>query len=116
MLSTYSFAIRFDVLSETRRSALKLGLMIVVTAEMSPRHDVIGSNDGRRPSQLDKRTRNVLNTIQALEAVASRLVKALVNIRGEGTPSGGKGCSFKEFYEHFFSMFKGSLNSGEARK
>jgi hypothetical protein len=50
-----------------------------------------------------------------LEAVASHLVEALVNVRGEGSPSGGKGCSFKEFYEHPFPMFKGNLGSGEAR-
>jgi hypothetical protein len=31
------------------------------------------------------------------------------------TPNGGKGCSFKEFYEHHFPMFKGNLNSGAAR-
>jgi hypothetical protein len=42
-------------------------------------------------------------------------VEALVNVRGEGTPSGGKGCSFKDFYEHSFPMFKGNLGSGEAR-
>jgi hypothetical protein len=93
------------------------GLMIVVTAEMSPRlrHDVIGSNDSRGPSQPDERTRNVLDATQALEAVASCLVEALVNIRGEGTTSGGKGCSFKEFYEHRFLMFKENLNLGDAR-
>jgi hypothetical protein len=45
--------------------------------------------------------------------MASRLVEALVNIRGEGTPCGSKGCSFKEFYKHSFPMFKGNLNSGE---
>jgi hypothetical protein len=28
----------------------------------------------------------------------------------ERTPSGGKVCSFKEFYEHPFLMFKGNLN------
>jgi hypothetical protein len=50
VLSTYSFAVRFDVLSEAWRSASKLGLMIIVIVEMSPRHDVIGSNDGRGPS------------------------------------------------------------------
>jgi hypothetical protein len=44
------FTIRFEVLSEARCSVLKLGLMIIVTAEMSPQHDVIVSNDGRRPS------------------------------------------------------------------
>jgi hypothetical protein len=60
--------------------------------------------------------RNVLDATQALEAVASHLVEALVNIRGEGTPSGGKCCSFKEFFEHPFPMFKGNLNSGEARE
>ena len=90
--------------------------MIVVTAEMSPRYDVIGSNDGRRPSQPDGRMRNVLDATQALEAVASRLVDALVNARGKGTPSGRKGCSFKEFYKHPFPMFKENLNSGEARE
>jgi hypothetical protein len=90
--------------------------MIVVTAEMSPRHNVIRSNDGRRPSQPDERTRNILDATQALEAVASHLVEALVNVRGEGTPSGSKGYSFKEFYEHPFPMFKGNLNSGEARE
>ena len=90
--------------------------MIIVTGEMSPRHDVIGSNDGRGPSQLDERTMNVLDATQALEVVASHLVEALVNVRGEGTPSGGKGCSFKDFYEHPFPMFKGNLNFGEARE
>jgi hypothetical protein len=34
----------------------------------------------------------------------------------ERTPSGGKVCSFKEFYEHPFLMFKGNLNFGEARE
>jgi hypothetical protein len=74
--------------------------MTIVTAEMSPRprHNVIGSNNGRRPSKLDEKTRNVLDATQALETVASRLVESLVNIRGEGNPSGSKGCSFKEFY------------------
>jgi hypothetical protein len=91
-------------------------LTIVVTVETSPQHDIIGSSDGRRPSQPDERTRNVLDTTQALEAVASHLVEALVNVRGEGTPSGGKGFSFKEFYEHPFPMFKRNLNSGEARE
>jgi hypothetical protein len=90
--------------------------MIIVTAEMSPRHDVIGCNDGRRPSQPDEKTRNVLDATQALEAVASHLVEALVNVRGVPTPSGSKGCSFKEFYEHPFPMFKGNLNFGEARE
>jgi hypothetical protein len=46
--------------------------------------------------------------------VASHLVEALVNVRGEGTPSGGKVCSFKEFYEHHFPIFKGNLNFGDA--
>jgi hypothetical protein len=82
-LSTDRFVTRFDVLSEIWHSAPKLGLMIIVTTEMSPRHDIIGNNDGRRPSQLDERTRNVLDTTQALEVVASRLVEALVNVRGE---------------------------------
>jgi hypothetical protein len=92
--------------------------MIIVTAKMSPqpRHDIIGSDDGRRPSQPDEKMRNVLDVTQALEAVASCLVKALVNIRGEGTPSGGKGCSFKEFYGHPFPMVKGNLDFGEARE
>jgi hypothetical protein len=90
--------------------------MIVVTTEMSPRHDVIGSNDSKRPSQPDERTRNILDTTQSLlEAVASCLVEALVNVRVP-TPSGSKGCSFKEFYKHHFPMFKGNLNSGEARE
>jgi hypothetical protein len=47
--------------------------------------------------------------------MASHLVEALVNVQGEGTPSGSKGCSFKDFYGHHFPMFKGNLNSGEAR-
>jgi hypothetical protein len=102
-------------LSEAQCNTSKLGLMIVVTAEMSPRHNVIGSNDGRGPSQPNEKTRNILDTTQALEAVASRLVEALVNIRGEGTLGGSKGFSFKEFYEHPFPMFKGNLNSGESR-
>jgi hypothetical protein len=92
--------------------------MIVVTAEMSPRHNISGSNDGKRPSQSNEKMRNVLDvldTTQALEAVASHLVEALVNVQREGTPSGGKGCSFKEFYEHPFPMFKGNLNSREVR-
>jgi hypothetical protein len=77
---------------------------------MSPqsRYNVIGSNDGRRPSQPDERTRNVLGAAQALKAVTSHLLEALVNVRGERNPSGGKGCSFKEFYEHHFPMFKGN--------
>jgi hypothetical protein len=60
--------------------------MIVVTAETSlrPRHDVIGNNDGRRPSQPDENKRNVLDATQALEAVASHLVEVLVNVRGKG--------------------------------
>ena len=60
------------------------GLMIIVTAEMSPRsrHNIIGINDGSRPSQPDERTRNVLDATQALEAMASRLVEVLVNVRG----------------------------------
>ena len=56
-----------------------------------------------------------MDAIQALEAVASHLVEALVNVRGERTPSGVKSCSFKEFYEHPFPMFKGNLNFGEVR-
>jgi hypothetical protein len=57
-----------------------------------------------------------LDATQALEAVASHLMEALVNIRRVPTPSGGNGCSFKEFYEHPFPMFKGNLNSREARE
>ena len=49
--------------------------MIIVTLEISPRHDVIGSNDGKGPSQPDERTRNVLDATQALEAMASHLVR-----------------------------------------
>jgi hypothetical protein len=91
--------------------------MIIVTVEMSPRprHDVIRSNGGMRPSHSNERTTNILDATQALEAVASRLVEALVNIRREGTLSGGNGYSFKEFYEHHFPMFKGNLNSREVR-
>ena len=68
-----------------------------MTIEMSPRsrHDIIGSNDVRRPSQTNEKTRNILDATQALEAVASCLVEALVNVQGEETPNGGKGCSFK---------------------
>ena len=62
--------------------------MTVVTTEMSPRHNVIMSSDGRGPSQLDERTRNVLDATQALKVVASHLMEALVNVRGEGTLSG----------------------------
>ena len=102
-------------MTEARRNASKLGSMIVVTVEISPRQDIIGSNDVRRPSQPDERMRNVMDTTQALEAVASHLVEALVNVRGKGTLSVGKGCSFKEFYEHHFPMFKGNLSSKEAR-
>ena len=80
-----------------------------------PLHNAIGSSDCRRPSQPDERTRNVLDATQALEAVASRLIEALVNAQGVFTPSGSKGCSFKEFYEHHFPMFKGNMNSREAR-
>jgi hypothetical protein len=116
VLSTDRFVIRFNVLSTAWHSTSKLGLMIVVTTEMSPRHDIIWSSDGRRPSQPDERMRNVMDATQALEVVASRLVESVVNVQGEGTPSGGKGCSFKEFYEHPFSVFKGNLNSGEARE
>jgi hypothetical protein len=42
------------------------------------------------------------------------ILEALVNVRREKTPSGSKGCSFKEFYEHHFPMLKGNLNSREA--
>jgi hypothetical protein len=92
--------------------------MIVVTAKMSsrPRHDVIRSIDGRRPSKPDERTRNVLDATQTLEVMTSHLVEALVNVRGERISSGSKVCSFKEFYEHHFPMFKGNLNSEEARE
>jgi hypothetical protein len=54
----------------------------------------LGSNDGRGSSQPDERTRNVLDATQGLEAVTSRLVEGLINTRGEGTPSGGKGLLF----------------------
>jgi hypothetical protein len=56
--------------------------MIVVTIKLSPqaRHDDVGSNDGKRPSQPDEKTGNVLNATQALETVASLLVDALVNV------------------------------------
>jgi hypothetical protein len=70
---------------------------------------------GDHPNPM-KRRMNVLDATQALEAVASHLVKALVNVRGEGTLSEGKGCSFKEFYEYHFPMFKGNLNSREAEE
>jgi hypothetical protein len=92
--------------------------MIIVTVEMSPqsRYNVIRNNDGRRPSQPDEKTINILDATQALETVASHLVKALVNVRGERPPSGRKGCSFKEFYKHSFPMFMGNLNFGEARE
>jgi hypothetical protein len=86
--------------------------MIVMTVEMSPRprKDAIGNNNGRGPSQLDGKMRNVLDATQALKTMASHLVEALVNIQGEGTPSERKGCSFKEFYKLPFPMFKGNLN------
>jgi hypothetical protein len=87
-------------------------MMIIVTVEMSPR---LRHDDGRRPSQPYEKMMNVLDTTQVLEAIASCLVEAFVNVQGEGTPTGGKGYSFKEFYEHPFPMFKGNLNSGEAR-
>jgi hypothetical protein len=60
--------------------------------------------------------RNVLYATQALETMASHLVEALVNVQGEGTPSERNGCSFKEFYEHPFPIFKGNLNFGEVRE
>jgi hypothetical protein len=60
--------------------------------------------------------RNILDATQALEIVASCLVETLVNVRGEMTPSERKGCSFKDFYDHHFPMFKGNLNSREARE
>jgi hypothetical protein len=69
---------------------------------------------GDHPNPNEK-TRNVLDSTQALDVVASRLVEALINVREEGTPSRSNGCSFKEFYEHPFPMFKGNLNSREAR-
>jgi hypothetical protein len=87
-------------------------MMIIVTVEMSPR---LRHDDGRRPSQPYEKMMNVLDTTQVLEAIASCLVEAFVNVQGEGTPTGGKGYSFKEFYEHPFPMFMGNLNSGEAR-
>ena len=65
-----------------RLSEAEYELMIVVTVEMSPRprHDVIMSSNGRRPSQPDERMRNVLDATQALKAVAGCLVEVLVNI------------------------------------
>jgi hypothetical protein len=42
-------------------------------------------------------------------------VEALVNVQREGNPSGSKGFSFKEFYEHYFPVFKENLNFGEAK-
>jgi hypothetical protein len=48
--------------------------------------------------------------------MASRLIEALVNVQGERTLSGRKDCSFKEFYKHPIPMFKGNLDSGEARE
>jgi hypothetical protein len=74
--------IRFDVLSETLLDALKKGLLIVMTAEMSlqPTYDDFGSNDGKRPSQPNEQTRNILDATQALETMASLLVKALVKV------------------------------------
>jgi hypothetical protein len=80
VLSTDKFTIRFDILNEVQRNASKLGLMIVVIAEMSPWHDIIGTNDGRRPSQPIEKTRNILDTTQALEAVKSHLMEPLVNV------------------------------------
>ena len=107
MLSTDSFAIRFDVLSNARRSASKVGADDRCDCKgvttIKTRHHWEQQCNGRRPSQFDERTRNVLDATQALEAVASHLVEALVNVLGEETPSGGKGCSFKEFYKHPFS-------------
>ena len=92
-------------------------MMIVVTAKMSlqPRRDNIGSNDGKGPSQPDENTRNILDTTQALKTVASISDGGFGQRKGEGTPSGSKGFSFKEFYKYPFHMFKGNLNSGEAR-
>jgi hypothetical protein len=51
--------------------------MIIVTVEMSPR---LRHDDGRRPSQPYEKMMNVLDTTQVLEAVASCLVEALVNV------------------------------------
>ena len=58
--------------------------MIIVTAKMlaRPRHDVTRSTGSRGSSQPDEKTRNIRDAIQALKAVASRLVEALVNVRG----------------------------------
>jgi hypothetical protein len=44
----------------------------------------LGSNDGRGSSQPDERTRNVLDATQGLEAVASRLVEALITHEEKG--------------------------------
>lgn len=51
-----------------------------------------------------------MEATQAIETVAIFLVVALVNIRGEGTSSGRRGCHFKEFDEHPFPMFDGNLS------
>jgi hypothetical protein len=45
---------------------------------------------GNDPPSPMKKTRNVLDATQALEKVASLLMEALINIRGEKTPSGRK--------------------------
>jgi len=92
---------------------LEQGLTIVVNVEMStqPRQDDIGKG----PSQPNERTENVLDTTQALEKVTSLHVEALFNFRGELTPSGKKGCSFKKFDEHPFLVFKGNLNPKGAK-
>jgi len=82
---------------------------------MQPRRDDVGSKYGEGPSQSDGRTRNVLDATNAVEKMASLLLKALVNIQGERTPSGKKGCSFKEFDEHHFPLFKGHLNPKGAK-
>ena len=79
--------------------------MIVVTAKMSPRHNIIVINNGKGPSQPNEKTTNILDTTQALEIVASLLVETLVNVRGERTPNRSNRCSLKEFYE------EGNLNS-----
>ena len=42
-------------------------------------------------------------------------MEALVNVQGEGNPSGSKNSSFKEFYKHDFPMFKENLNFREAK-
>jgi hypothetical protein len=54
--------------------------------------------------------------LPSLMKVASLLMETLVNIRGEETPSRKKGCSFKEFDEHPFPVFRRNMNSQGSKK